>query len=523
MDSENALVHAAQQLAEDKTECQMIQIVIGTSHIWQVLGNTEATGLGQLLVEALIPLLGSPIVTAATTDDLDTITVYDALHVFHQKLTEQLKIHAEQLLSTQKTEILELANNLYHLPAFDMTEEDVLNYFAVHDLFSHGRVAQKSNQIPVYLPDYSNGARLLGCLTIPVHRWMERLRQEHPDMAAGGLEHLARWKTQSVLHTLDEAIYPRATYFDKLECHLCDSLRTVYNRATAFSEWLWSVSEPRARFVNMPEPGAEVALVIDALRQVFFWLRSLRRDEVDVPSIARHRVFSAAATRQGIAKPVVSRLFPIEVWEQFDSPVRHFLLDAAERAGAATCRTVYPDTPSREEVEGLSPQTIQALFGGDDQSDIERIIAPLRQLGLEGAFLRQLERGEEVREWEREKWISHWNGAITECKDALYESDIESSLYLRSVLELYPLHKHVLGLVEYIIVPLLIRRGLGKKPASGLWTDAFMGWRDVASGHPGLSFASLTAQTGILATLETEGDWLLHAADHESAAATRPD
>src|SRR5207247_1812048 len=48
------------------------------------------------------------------------------------------------------------------------------------------------------------------------------------------------------------------------------------------------------------------------------------------------------------------------------------------------------------------------------------------------------------------EWLSDWKAAIYEYQSALYANDIQKSLNLQSILDLYPLHKRILGLVEYL-------------------------------------------------------------------------
>ncbi len=49
------------------------------------------------------------------------------------------------------------------------------------------------------------------------------------------------------------------------------------------------------------------------------------------------------------------------------------------------------------------------------------------------------------------EWLKDWKAANYEDQAALYDNDIEKSLHLQGVLDLYPLHKRILGLVEYPI------------------------------------------------------------------------
>ncbi len=142
----------------------------------------------------------------------------------------------------------------------------------------------------------------------------------------------------------------------------------------------------------------------------------------------------------------------------------------------------------------------------------------LRRFGLEELIREVYNRLEKVQHIP----LPDWTRAVMELMSALYDDDIEQSLRIQGVLNLYPLHKRMLGLVEYIIKPCLKSRGVEGNAPSSLWTNAFTGWRDAVGAHPGLSSASLLGQAGLLATLETEGNWLVHTADHEAAGGNGP-
>ena len=94
-------------------------------------------------------------------------------------------------------------------------------------------------------------------------------------------------------------------------------------------------------------------LVIDAVIEGFTGYRSWRRDNPKVPSLANHRLFSTAASRRGLGKPMISRLFPAALWQCFEDPVKHFLLQASEHVGTNECPPVYPNLPSPEELDEL--------------------------------------------------------------------------------------------------------------------------------------------------------------------------
>jgi hypothetical protein len=640
----------------------MIQVVIGTSHVRAILGHRRGTGFDAALGHALAPLVGRPVRQAGTPAALDGITVYELVREFHERLGRRLTGEADQVLEIQQEEMHQVAHEDYHLPQFQTGEAEAVNFLALHGVFPHGFIADEAGRTPVYLPDFSHGARFLGFLAEPVSRVTEGgayqeisallaearalgnaggvlpaalvkgaaalLESQGPHLATSdaleaveavaagpvGAAPEAAFLLQRLRHALERTLasleryawgridqtifqlHPAREweYLDGLECHLCDSVRTVYERARRFCQPTWDrlreireqfgqasltaatrrgLEEQRKRLAariervrerqagrgsarpaaageddlgdlqeserqieeelregelsprtraalgaemldlshRVPEAGSDEVLVIDAVVQGFVGLRSLRRDNRDVPTLGRHRLLSAAATRQGIAKPTVSGLFPIELWRQLDSPVHHFLLDAAERVGSQGCRPIYPDVPSPDESRDLSWQA--SLAEGDCGFDIDRHSAPLRRLGLEAAFRRREEQNQNLERLEEGQWAWDWTRAIAEFQAALYDNDIEQSLHLRSALDLYPLHKRVLGLVEYVFVPRLEALGLNGA-ASKLWTDGFT--------HSSRSASRLLPRNaGFLATLETEGAWLIVADEASRAGASQ--
>ncbi len=120
------------------------------------------------------------------------------------------------------------------------------------------------------------------------------------------------------------------------------------------------------------------------------------------------------------------------------------------------------------------------------------------------------------------EWLKDWKAAIYEYQSALYDSDgdIEKSLHTQGILDLYPLHKRVLGLVEHIIISNLKGKHF-EGPASEIFTSAYVGEYDRkrTEMRPPLcswgknSNERLHRRDGVLATLETEGNWLVLARD----------
>ena len=105
-----------------------------------------------------------------------------------------------------------------------------------------------------------------------------------------------------------------------------------------------------------------------------------------------------------------------------------------------------------------------------------------------------------------------------------------SRFILRGFFDLYPLHKRILGLVEYIIVPQIKARPSNLRtedewfvgPASVIYSDAFTGQFEPTRKRGNyrlkvdkLCRATLDRYDGIRASLETEGNWLIISKEQE--------
>ncbi len=311
----------------------------------------------------------------------------------------------------------------------------------------------------------------------------------------------------------------------RVECHLCDSMLEVYRRAEGYWYDLRDKSSggpAEEVFFKMQferTPGEDV-LVLDAIVFGFQGHRSLRRDNETVPSLGQHRLLAGRATRQGIAKPVASGLFPVNLWQRFQAPVAHFLLTAAERVGAEQCHPVYPNMPSEEEMRRLAWQA--ALAEGDCGFDVDGHAAQLQQFGIEAAVRRRIEQCQNLERLEQGEWAWDWTHAIVEYQSALYDDNIEQSLHLQEALDLYALHKRVLGLVEYVLIPEIKRKGIPGRGASAVWCAAFTGWQDKVGFHPGCASPALPLDQDDHASVEVEGHWLIEAHRREQAGDSGP-
>jgi hypothetical protein len=295
-------------------------------------------------------------------------------------------------------------------------------------------------------------------------------------------------------------------------------------------------------------------------------LRSLREEGVAIPLIANQHLLSSAMLRQGLGKRFSSAIWPSAIWHKFNDPIKTVLLQAAEVAAGTICHPLYPTIPTRaiarelqeavQEVKESADWLMSASGNGDELDDvdvteepngvthdyqteqedvseisaneqevlvdfdIDRYERPLKQLGLHDACYQYME-GDDLRVNEASR---HCLDAINEYCTLLYSDNPQTSLHIQNILDLYPLHKRVLGLVEYMILPRLEKRGL-RGNASAIWTQAFTGEIDNNNGRqrtPGLSTASWPLWPDKLATLEPEGNWLLHAVDHEAADRSGP-
>lgn len=555
----------------------MIHVVVGTRHLSAILGFRRGHQLNAELRRTIEPLVGVPIRTANTPADLARVTVFEVLEDFHNRASAQLRAAPAEVMTAQRDEIMRVARQEYHHPDFEATIEDACRSAAIHGLFPHGTLT--SHTTAAFLPEFSIGVRCFGSFakspsstrttlhrqefqesaalirSLDVRSMSEEAGQEMISRLASLREHLAPPFAPSELLDEVEAIFAQSQpMFDrfqhvpamleetvkridaharrevdgavehlwanrhahdirKLECHLCDTLRDVYDRADAYwNELRATASKGTASDmffeIQVERTAGEDYLVIDAVAHGFQGHRSLRRDNPEVPLLGNHRLLAGKATRQGIGKPVVSGIFPISIWRLLERPVQHFVLNAAEQVGAEQCPPLYPNMPSESDMRRLGSGA--GIAEGDGDFPIEQNLAALRKLGIENAVRRRNDsRGERL---EKGEWAWDWTWAMSEYQSALYDGDIEQSLHLQDLLDLYPLHKRVLGLIEYIVVPRLVSRGVQGKAASALWTNAFTG----STGVGAIRSASL------LATMETEGNWLLHAADHEAAGRTDP-
>jgi hypothetical protein len=537
----------------------MIHIVVSVNHLRDEFEVRRGIERSAPLCQALWPLFGKPLLSVDSIDDLKNTTVFELLSRFHERAIELIRQHARDLIIDHRERLAKTAKIDYHQPLFETTEEDAAASLAIHGLFPHGVIAPSRegasnpgddrSKTQVVLPDFLIASRLYA--DFPCNYWGQLRRQVPPDQL------FEEWKKTSAMPANPMGL-PRGVIFDNLpypenlenvyscidgtvinlstnqrrllECHLCDRLEAVYRRALDY----WTNADLRgfhgldhkvAEAIVAAHQAGDAILVIGSISS-FRGYQSIRSQYPEIPPVGHHPLLTSAAIRQGLARTVASSCFSMGVWSACSAPVRHFLLQAAEIVGRSRCRPLIPQVPFEDQLNSLyaavrgvdshrqigrghyvgGPPKIQGL-------DIDRNESILRQLGIETAFRKmQADRNEAGDGWA-------WIRTIAEFHAAMFDDNIERSLHLQDALDLYPLHKRVLGLVEYVIIPRLVNRRVGGNGTSALWNNSFMGWSDAASVyHSGLASASLPPQAGLCATLETEGNWLIHAAAPSSSA-----
>jgi hypothetical protein len=568
----------------------MIRVFVRARHLRAIHDRRFSKELDSLLV----PLADVSYPEIKSESDLAQKTVFDVLNWFHEKVfyendKKTVRANAGAIIEKQKAEIHRVAQKEYYCTEFECTEEDACRSFAIHGLFPHGTLRRDGRKVPAFLPDFSVGVRCFGFFG-------RAPRDDRGYTVADGGYSEPCWhpsiSTDSIVKNLWEK-FPAVNYgvelpFSKLECHLCDSLATVHENAKRYWKEIKGTFELTAPAEDPDKiagaqsggPSDDDCLVLDAIVHGFLGHRSVRRDNDEVPSVGRHRLLAASATRQGLGKPIVSEFFPVALWQELKDPVKHFVLQAAEQVGGIHCSPLYPNLPSREEMANL----VEAVkrdgeiigfeeYRGDvvysfGESDLYEHELALRKLGLYSAFrhrLKLITPGEDIQTpkvctdedtlgFERKRqfrgvncfelfgndvlssgeWLKDWEAAIYEYQSALYNSDgdIEKSLHTQGILDLYPLHKRILGLVEYMIIPGIKNRPSHLSPtdrwfeggASAVYTDAFTGkheWNNSTKNYDckinSICHTNLSVYDGFRASLETEGNWLI-AAKNASAS-----
>jgi len=485
----------------------MISFTVGTTFLTHWLLGQRGNDADTRLRHALEALQGEKYLSVKGEDELRSHCVYEILDAFFQKLRPILINQLPGDLTTLTAELQRTGSDVYSHPSFIATQEHAVGWLAIHQLHPHGQVMSpgSSEKTNVFLPEFANRLELFcffsgfGC----------------PSIKDGAGD-------ETILDLFEERVFQNKRA--DLRAHLCDTLHSVYSRVRNAAKGLQDDYASAGRTDGrrfQPNPGEEQLLILDAHVGGFRAYRSLRRDFASIPPLGGHRLLVASAIRQGLGMPVISETFPHELWTPLPNPVKHFVLTAAEAVGRSRCEPLYPDVPTKKALNALDKE-VTCGFIDNMNPDDPRHAPTLKMLGLGQAL--SMRKAEFRDRRHAGDYDNDWNDVGEELVTAIYGDDIERSLHLQGVLDLYPLHKRVLGLVEYIILPRLKAKGVGGE-ASSAWSWAFTGKIDDDTGKQtrrGLSTVQWPDWPDKLATLETEGNWILHAADHENAQPTAP-
>ena len=143
----------------------MIHIIVGTTHLQELLGHWFHPSLSQAIDEmdhVLDEEVGRKVKSVEPDDaerELSKATVFEILQKFHTRATLLLTRKAPAVIEKQREEIVRIARDEYHLPDFVCTPEDACRSFAIHGVFPHGLLSPGGES--AYLPDYSMGVRCI--------------------------------------------------------------------------------------------------------------------------------------------------------------------------------------------------------------------------------------------------------------------------------------------------------------------------------------------------------------------------
>jgi hypothetical protein len=480
----------------------MIWFTVGLQHLERFMLSL-APDLGEELINVLSPLAGRHYLQTTNEEHLrkQCWTVYTLLEAFHGDLTDSLNRAAPAFLEIVRNQIQRTARDLYQRPDFECTQVDAANVFSLHKVFAHGSVeiapfrpfAGVGRSRMAYIPDFCVGvslkAHFVGGSPLPAvdchvcdTLWevRERARSIERDADIFGSEALTR----------PQRIARVAQYFDPDTAEFWELVEAGHDNQSRFSE-----------------------VVIDARVEGFWNYRRLVSSfSTGSRSVELTPLLSASAWRIGQARRWIDSVIPYTVWTRLPKPERHFCLSAAEQVCRHQFVRLVPNIPNPDNLADL----IASAENGDAIIHPDQFRETLRQLGLFDIVARLLDEAPRAQPGPDRNWSRTLVEALKELGHALFSPDIEKSLSVQGKLDLRSHHKGLLRLVEDIILPRLHAKGF-KGDASQLWTNGFL---DSVQGplntHPQKSSLS------DLATLETEGNWLLHAADHKPATASDP-
>ncbi|HET6880576.1 MAG TPA: hypothetical protein VFI31_10500, partial [Pirellulales bacterium] len=422
-------------------------------------------------------------------EQLKDRTVYSFLESCHEKLTNQLKNRFPALLKKLARELQRTGEVACADQAFSADVENAMDCLAIHDILGHGTsnavsgTGHTGGRQKRFLLDFSAGADLYSDYEGP---------QVDP------------YVFSSFLHGYPALVLRGNEPPSELKCHLCDSLLDVYQRVTHVRG-----KQPTDLFDedNNVTCSLEAIMITARLSSVVAF--RLAKDRLDSSTIAENSLLSPIARRRGLAIPIVSAAVPCDLWSVFPTPVRDFVLDAAEVVGADRCPPLVP-MPSRLSVE----EEVKRMQEASDP--FESPAATREDLLLAWKQLRQTEA----------------------TLDIFYAKDIERSLAEKPVLQLQPLHKRVLGLLEAMIGRRLKTTWLDRhgRTTNGhiaeRWRMTFLYQSDLSpktlpppdtlgfKGHQHRQApCGVDRNDDPVATLESEAGWLIHASRKHGSSA----
>lgn len=486
-----------------------LKIKVGTGFIGGIFCRQgwDRTRQVYRLTQALEPNVGEHWHLTLPFERLAEYSVWAVLSMFQLRLATVIRQIAPDLLSEVRAEFLALGRDGYNQPRFEADDKHVLDWLGLRGVAPHGRIRPKpetdQDVLPAqdcYLPDLSLDIRLYAFFSSD-----DSLSSDPVGFMHNNAHSYDREETTGVLDG--------EVGLSTIECHLCDTIQTVYQRAAALADRLKNEKEngghPFTHFGIELEDRS--TLLLEGIIRGFRGYRSLRRSDPHVPLVGAHPALSRAAIRQGLAWPKVSAVLPRRVWSRLSDIAKDTLIEAAEVVAAATATPICPLTPTESEMRQL--QWVGGLAELDLGVDalLEEQSAPLRKLGIYNVVRRRHTGEEYLGRLENQEWAWDWTWAFHEVMDSLYDPRVDRSLRQAPLYRLQPLHKRVLGVFEQsVITPLRafvtskawIPKGGVTLQASNLWRDAFSG---TVARQPVADWNDFRA------TLDIHGHWLVEA------------
>jgi hypothetical protein len=391
--------------------------------------------------------------------DLNQTTISKVLTDFHNSLQKAVQLVWPDLGESLVDQFTRLAKEGYFHHSFSTDTRTAINFLGIHRLQVHGFLSCQAGRHPVFIPDLSNSSRIC-------------FYPNDPDNVATPIRFFSdnpHW-----LKTLGG--------LDSITIHLCDSLQAAIDRAKLISTNLAELAR-NDQLASVVLPSAKGStFLIDVIVRGFRGFRSLRDTHPSMPVLGRNAFLNNSSIRQGHALPIMSKFFPIALWDDLSVSSKDAVVEASQSLASSWVPVLRCDTPTQEAMERL--MAIGGIAEGDVDvsSMIEHEREEFLKLGILDAVLHRNEGSNYIERLEQGKWAWDWTWAISELKIALYENDVKSSAALTRRYHLQVLHKRLISLLETEIVVPLRRKMIEKQwvppsgktmSASGIWKDAF--------------------------------------------------